>query len=152
MDAIFSLDDLRSIYEKAAIAITKRLMLIELKPGGPPMNGEFCTVYTSFARGANSGLAFCADKSLSIRMTKNMKRMGDVDTQDIEDYLKEYLNVLCGQIAREAYNEAHVAARFEIPEFHSGLYNPYNMKLTFELSFLSDKGEHAWLQHYRAEG
>ncbi len=152
MDAIFSQERLRGIYEKAAVSITKKLMFIDLKPGGTPLSGDFCTVYTSFARGANSGLAFCADQNLSLRMTKNMKRMDEVDPQDVEDYLKEYLNVLCGQIAREAYQEAKIAARFEIPEFHKGFYKPENMKLSFELSFISGEGEKAWLQHYCADG
>ncbi len=150
MDAILSQEKLRRIYEEAACSVTKKLMGITLRPGKPLPDRNACTVYTSFARGAHSGFAFRAEKSLTERMTRNMMRMEQVQEQDIEDYLREYLNVLCGQIVAAVFKEAKVGTRFGIPEFYNGSYYPENMEKSWEVSFLSDQNEGAWLIHYKA--
>jgi len=146
--AVLSQERLKEMYEDAARSVTEKLMGIVLTPDSTPINGEVCTVYTTFARGVNFGLAFCTGRELAVRMTRNMMQREDVSAQDVEDYLKEYLNVLCGQIAGAVFREAKIGARFQIPEFYRGWYEPENMRKSWEVSFVSDKNESAWLIHY----
>jgi len=150
LNDILSKDKLRDIYEHAAQSVTEKLMNIVLRPTGTHINADVYTVYTSFIRGISSGLAFCAERSLAIRMTRNMMHRELVESQDVEDYLKEYLNVLCGQIVGAVYKDTKVAARFHFPEFHEGRYKPENMTESWEVSFLSDQNEVAWLVHYKS--
>ncbi len=148
MAAVLSQKRLKEMYVDAARSVTEKLMGIVLTPDSTPINGEVCTVYTTFARGLDFGLAFCTGKKLAVRMTRSMMQREQVSAQDVEDYLKEYLNVLCGQITGAVFREAKIGARFQIPEFYRGWYEPENMKKSWEVSFLSDQNEGAWMIHY----
>ncbi len=150
MAAVLSRERLREMYKDAARSVTENLMGIVLTPDSTPVNGEVCTVYTTFVRGVDFGLAFCTRKELAARMTRNMMRREHISEQDVEDYLKEYLNVLCGQICRAVFREVKIGARFQIPEFYKGWHEPENMRKSWEVSFLSDQNESAWLIHYDA--
>ena len=74
-----------------------------------------------------------------------------VPEQDVEDFTKEYFNVLCGHIASRLFQVTKVASRFEIPEFYTGRYQPEDQKEQFAICYSSDKNEGARLSHFTSE-
>jgi len=151
MDAVLSMQRLNEIYEQAARFVTEQMSGIHLSAGKCPMTGELCTVYTYFVgNGVRSGLAFCAEEGLFTRLTQQMMQSEAVEPQDIEDFTKEYFNVLCGNITSAMYEDTKIAARFQFPEFCRGRYQPGDQWESWELGFHSDHDENARLVHYRS--
>jgi len=150
MDTVLSQDRLRSIYDQSARIVTEQTSGILLVQSPIPLHRDICTLYTNFERCVHSGLAMCADTSLFTRLTQNMMHIDEVDARDVEDFAKEYFNVLCGHIAAALFRDTKLAARFQIPVFYRGWYQPANQQESWELSFLSDKKEGARLIHYKS--
>ncbi len=151
MDAVLSMQRLNEIYEQAARYVTEQMSGIHLSAGKCPMTGELCTVYTYFVgNGVRSGLAFCAEEGLFTRLTQQMMQSEAVEPQDIEDFTKEYFNVLCGNITSAMYEDTRIAARFQFPEFGRGRYQPGDQGESGALGFPSDHDENARLVHYRS--
>lgn len=44
--------------------------------------------------------------------------------QDVEDFAKEYFNVICGQFVARLFQLTKVASRFRIPVFPASIRNP----------------------------
>jgi len=150
MDALLTMQRLNEIYEQAARYVTEEMSGIRLSAEKCPMTGELCTVYTYFVgNGVRSGLAFCAEKGLFTRLTQQMMQSEEVEPQDVEDFTKEYFNVLCGNITAAMYQDTKVAARFRFPEFCRGRYQPGDQWESWELGFHSDQDENARLVHYK---
>lgn len=149
MDNIISKERLSEIYEQSACEVTQRTSGIQLNQGPADMDADVCTVYTDFNRGVYFGLALCAETDMLRRLTQNMMGTDQVDFQDVEDFSKEYFNVLCGHIAGAVFRDTKVAARFQIPTFHRGWYHPENRLEGWELDFLSDRQEGIRLIHYQ---
>jgi len=150
VDTILSAEQLREIYDRSARLVTEQTSGILLAPKTVPLKEDICTLYTNFERSIHSGLAMCADTGLFRRLTQRMMQADQVDFQDMEDFSKEYFNVLCGHIAVALFQNTKVAARFQIPTFYRGWYQPKEQEETMELGFLSDKNEGVRLIHYKA--
>lgn len=150
MDALLTKQRLNEIYEQAARYVTEEMSGIHLSEGKCPLTGEICTVYTYFVgNGVHSGLAFYAEAGLFKRLTQHMMQSEEVEPQDVEDFTKEYFNVLCGNITAAMYHDTKVAARFQFPEFCRGRYQPGDQCESWELGFHSDHDENARLVHYK---
>lgn len=149
MDTLVSRAELEKMFDQTLQEVTHRVGGIRLCQGDVPPEGEVYTVYVTFEKGARSSLCLCADKSMFIRLTKYMMRADEVTSQDIEDFSKEYFNVVCGYIAAKLFQTTRVASRFGIPNFCSGRYQPENYEEHLVLSYSGDQSEGAQLIHLR---
>jgi len=150
-DTVLSTERLHEIYKESACYVTAQVSGITLSQGDAPLNGEVCTVYTYFEKnGVHSGLAFCAQAGFFKRLTQQMMCAEDVEPQDVEDFSKEYFNVLCGNITSAIFRDTKVAARFQIPAFCRGRYEPGEQWESWSLYFHSDQNEGAQLVHYKS--
>ena len=66
----------------------------------------------------------------------------------VEDFTKEYFNVLCGHIVSRLFRETRVPARFSPPVFRRGRYVPEDHLRHIVLTYADDRNERAQLiQH-----
>lgn len=133
--------------ERAVQEITEATAGIRLRRGeeGPPA-GETGTVSLAFNRGFQFTLSFQAELTMLERMTRNMMHDERATPQDVEDFTKEYFNVLCGRIAALLYRAARVSARFTVPVFRTREGPAEGARLA--LGYISDQGERARLLWY----
>lgn len=67
-------------------------------------------------------IIFHADMQLFRIIAKNMKRKELTDDTDLEIYVTEFFNVLCGHVVSMINNHINRSARFGIPSFYKGFY------------------------------
>ena len=149
MDTIVTQAELEKLFDETLQEVTRRVGGIRLQQEGGdlPPEGEVYTVYVKFDRGVRSSLCLSADKSMFLRLTRFMMRREDVTRQDIEDFAKEYFNVVCGHIAAKLFQKTQVSSRFSVPGFCSGHYRPEDHEEGFVLSYSGDRSEGAQLVH-----
>lgn len=149
MDRAIPEAHLQDILDRTLRQVTQTSAGIRLQRGGSgPDGAELCTVYTVFERGFGSALALCADAALFTRLARHMLCMDDVTPQDVEDFAKEYFNVVCGHIVAELYRCTSISARFQIPGFCRARYAPQDRRELFALTYTGDRDEAARLIHY----
>lgn len=148
MNTAISQKVLDTVFDEATRQITEAVAGIRLSRGNVIPGGELCTVYAAFERGFSSSLSLCANASLFIQLTQNIMESDQVTSQDVEDFTKEYFNILCGNIAAKLFQITKVASRFEIPSFHRGRYQPENHQDQFVINYFSDKNEGVQLTHH----
>lgn len=151
MDTVMSEEKLQDVFDQVTREVTEKIAGIRLCEGNTPLEEDSCTVHAAFERGFHSSLALCADTAMFTRLTQSMLQEEEVTEQDVEDFTKEYFNVLCGHIASRLFQVTKVASRFEIPEFYAGCYQPENQKEQFSICYSSDKNEGARLSHFTSE-
>jgi len=150
MDTVLSDQQLRDIYDNSARLVTQQTSGIRLEQRDVHLKQDVCTLYTNFELHIHSGLAMYADAGLFKRLAQRMMCSETVDRQDVEDFAKEYFNVLCGHIAVALFRNTNLAVRFQIPTFHWGWYQPAEQEEGIEVGFLSDENEGIQLIHYKA--
>lgn len=148
MDAVLSQEVLQEVFDKVVREVTEQEGGIHLYLKDTPPNGELYTVYAIFETGFHSSLSMCAEESMLIRLTQNMMEEEEITSEDLEDFTKEYFNVVCGQIAAKLFHVTRIASRFGLPIFYSGQYEPQDFQEHFTLKYSSDNNEHAWLIHH----
>ncbi|MCI9441223.1 MAG: chemotaxis protein CheX [Ruminococcus sp.] len=151
MDTVMSEEKLQDVFDQVTREVTEKIAGIRLCEGDAPLEEDSCTVHAAFERGFHSSLALCADTAMFTRLTQSMLQEEEVTEQDVEDFTKEYFNVLCGHIASRLFQVTKVASRFEIPEFYTGRYQPEDQKEQFAICYSSDKNEGARLSHFTSE-
>lgn len=109
---------LEALLDAAVREVTEQISGICLSPGGEPPGEDLCTVYIAFRKEFRSSLSLRADAAMLARMAQRAIGIEAVTPQDLEDFAKEYLNVLCGHIAAILYRDTKKAARFSIPFFY----------------------------------
>lgn len=67
-------------------------------------------------------LVFCADAHVLYAITRSMKHGEPCDEQDVEIYMREFFNILCGRIVSMLNNDTHSSSRFNIPQLLKGSY------------------------------
>lgn len=143
-----SQDQFQEILDQVLQDITEQVAGIRLCPqDNLSSSEEVCTLYTNFEGGYHASLTLCAEVALLTRLTQYMMQEEHIAPQDIEDFAKEYFNVLCGQIAAGLFNATHIAARFGVPNFHLGRYTPNESGEQLILNYTSDKNENAQVIH-----
>lgn len=149
MHTALSEEDLGEVFDHALRCTIEQVAGIRLfrKEEQLP-DQELYTVHAAFERGFNSSLSLCAEKNILIRLTQAMMQEDKVTPEDIEDFTKEFFNVVCGHIASELFSVTRVASRFGIPSFYPGRYEPDNEVEHFSIRYSSDREEHAVLTHY----
>lgn len=138
MDCAMPKKRLAQLLDQVVREVTEREAGIRLQVGAGEPSGEVCTVYTSFRRGYQTVLSLCAERSLFTRLTRGMMQEDEVSAQDVEDFSKEYFNVLCGRIVSLMYPETKVAARFELPAFCEGRREPQGRGEQLSIQYTSE--------------
>lgn len=148
MNTAISQKVLDTIFDEVTRQVTETVAGIHLYRGNTALGGEIYTVCAAFERGFCSSLSLCAEASVFTRLTQNIMQDAQVTSQDVEDFTKEYFNVLCGHVASRLFQITKIASRFEIPSFHRGHYQPENHQDQFAINYFSDKNEGVLLTHH----
>lgn len=139
---------LAEIFDEIIRDITQREAGICLHAQASPPEGELCTVFATFEHGYHTSLSLCAEMSIFRRLTQHMMEMEEVSPQDVEDFAKEYFNVLCGHIVSRLFQLTKVPARFGVPSFYHGRYVPEDQLKHIVLTYSSEQNETAQLIHH----
>lgn len=148
MNTALSQKELEEMLNTAVQEVTEKASGVRLHQGGAPPGKDFCTIHITFKKGFRSSLSLCADTAMLTRMTQNAIQRKIVTPQDLEDFAKEYLNVLCGRVSAALYRATKVATRFSVPIFHRGSYEPEGQRRQFVLNFSDDQSHGVQLIHH----
>lgn len=128
--------------------VTEQTTGVRLHTSEKPLQGELCTVHINFNKGLHTGLSLCAEMPLIEHMARQLFGSDIASMQDVEDFAKEYVNILCGKIVRFLYRTTHIGASFGVPVFHRGRYEPEDQKIQFVLTYRDEQQEGAQLRHH----
>ena len=148
MNTAMTKEELERILDQALQDVTERTAGVRLRQGDRSLGEDLCTVHITFDKGFSTSLTLCADTGLLVRMAGNSFHEDTVTPEDLEEFSKEYFNVLCGRIARAMFQETQVPAHFNPPTFHSGRYEPEGQEIQFVLTYSSGQREGAQLIHH----
>lgn len=148
MNTALTKEQLEQILDQALQNVTEQTAGVRLNQGDQPLGEDLCTVHITFDRGFSTSLTLCADTSLLTRMACNSFHEDEVNSEDLEDFTKEYFNVLCGKIAGAMFQATHIAAHFGPPMFYHGRYEPEGQEVQFVLTYSDGHCEGAQLIHH----
>lgn len=148
MDTAMTQKELEELLDQAVREVTERAAGVRLYRSGDMLGEDLCTVHISFNKGFNTSLTLCADTALLTRMARNALKEDELTPQDLEDFGKEYFNILCGKIAAALFRNTKVPARFGVPVFYHGRYTPEGHRVQFMLTYASEYQEGAQLMHH----
>ncbi len=155
MDRLMPQDQLRAMLDQVAREIARRearICLSPVEPGGDgPVEGA-CTVYITFEHGMDGTLCLYANGAMFVRLAREVMQTDDLTPQDVADVAKEYLNVLGGHVLIRLFPEAKRPARFSVPVFCQGLYEPQSERRCIVLDYTGDKAEQVQLAYYTPHG
>lgn len=113
------------------------------------LSENVCSIRTKFEGGYHATLTLSVDTPLLMRLAKQVMELDDLTPDIVEDFAKEYFNVICGHIAAKLFQTANISSRFQIPVFSTGPYIPEEDFLSQEiLSYINDRNEGAQLIHW----
>lgn len=148
MNTAMSQQELADLLDEAVREVTEQTAGVQLFPSGETPSENLCTVHITFSRGFHTSLSLCADTGLLLRMARNALGAEELTQEDIEDFCKEYFNILCGKIAAILFRTTSIPARFSIPAFYHGRYTPENHQTQFMLTYADEEKESAQLMHH----
>lgn len=148
MNTAMSQEDLEKMLDDAVREVTEQAAGIQLYQSGETLGEDVCTVHVTFNKGFHTRLTLCAETSLLSRMAHNVFGEEYNEQEDLEDFSKEYFNILCGKIAAFLKRTTQVAARFSVPTFYKGRYVPEDHDTQFVLTYSDDQREGAQLIHH----
>ena len=154
MNTVMGKEGLARILDQALQEVTERTAGVRLHQAGQPLGEDLCTVHITFDKGFGTSLTLCADKGLLVRMAQNSFHEDSVSPEDLEEFSKEYFNVLCGRVAGAMFRATQVAAHFGPPVFTRGRYEPEGQAAQIVLTYADGHREGAQLIHHvpRAAG
>ncbi len=141
-------EELERILDQAVQDVTERTAGVQLHQGDQMSGEDICTVQITFDRGFRTSLTLCADTGLLYRMACNSFHEESVSPEDVEEFSKEYFNVLCGRIAGAMFRATQVPAHFGPPEFYHGRYEPEGREIQFVLTYSDGCHRGAQLIHH----
>lgn len=148
MNTVMTKEALERILDQALQDVTEQTAGVRLHQGGQPLGEDLCTVHITFDRGFGTSLTLCADTSLLARMACNSFHEDMVTPEDLEEFCKEYLNVLCGKVTAAMYQATEIPAHFGQPVFYHGRYEPEGQEVQFVLTYADERSEGAQLIHH----
>ena len=148
MNTAIPQQELEDVLDRAVREVTEQTAGVRLCPSASPLGENLCTVHMTFSRGFHTGLSLCADTGLLFRMARNVFGEEELTQQDLEDFCKEYFNILCGKITAALFRSTSVPARFSVPAFYCGRYTPENYRAQFMLTYADEQREGAQLTHH----
>lgn len=141
-------NEILDILDRVMQDITNRMARIYPCKQDSAPSGDVCTVCTTFEGGYEADLTLYMDTALLTKLAQSAMQEETVSLQDIEDFMKEYFNVICGHIVARLFQAAHISSRFRIPRFYSGLHPPDGEgSPCCVLSYVSGSNERAQLIH-----
>ncbi len=135
MNTAMTKEELERILDEAVQDVTERTAGVRLQQGNQSPGEDLCTVQITFDKGFDTSLTLCADTGLLYRMASNSFHEESVSPEDLEEFSKEYFNVLCGRIARAMFQATQVPAHFGPPAFYRGRYEPEGREIQFILTY-----------------
>lgn len=148
MNTVLTKERLEQILDQALQDVTEQTAGVRLNQGDQPPGEDLCTVHITFDKGFSTSLTLCADTSLLTRMARNSFHEDEVDSEDLEEFTKEYFNVLCGKIAGAMFQATQIPAHFGPPTFYHGRYEPEGQEVQFVLTYSDEHREGAQLIHH----
>ena len=148
MNTALTREELEQILDQALQDVTERTAGVRLRQGDHPPGEDLCTVHITFDRGFSTSLTLCADTSLLLRMARNSFHEDAVTPEDLEEFSKQYLNVLCGKVTGAMFRATQIPARFGQPRFYRGRYEPEEQEVQFILTYSDGHSEGAQLIHH----
>lgn len=148
MNQVMEKEELERILDQAVQDVTERTAGVRLYQGERTPGDDLCTVQITFDKGFNTSLTLCADTGLLYRMACNSFHEESVSPEDLEEFSKEYLNVLCGRITGAMFRATQVPAHFSPPEFYRGRYEPEGSEIQFVLTYSDEYSEGVQLIHH----
>ena len=148
MNTAMTKEELARILDQALQEITEQTAGVRLRQGDQPPGEDLCTVHITFDRGFSTSLTLCADTSLLARMARNSFHEDVVTPEDLEEFSKEYFNVLCGKITGAMFRATQIPAHFGQPVFYRGRYEPEEQEVQFILTYSDGHSEGAQLIHH----
>lgn len=148
MNSALTKEKLAQILDQALQDVTERTAGVRLHQGEQPLGEDLCTVHITFDKGFSTSLTLCADTSLLARMAGNSFHEETVTAEDLEEFSKEYLNVLCGKVAGAMFQATQVSAHFGTPTFYHGRYEPEGQEVQFVLTYSDEQSKGAQLIHH----
>lgn len=149
MDAAVTSETLAQILDQALQDVTERTAGVRLNQGEHLLGEDLCTVHITFDQGFDTSLTLCADTGLLARMARNSFHEEAVTPEDVEEFSKEYLNVLCGKVTGAIHQATHAAVHFGVPTFYHGRYEPEGQEAQFVLTYIDEHSEGAQLIHHQ---
>lgn len=148
MNTVLTEERLEQILDQALQNVTEQTAGVRLNQGDQPLGEDICTVHITFDKGFSTSLTLCADTSLLSRMARNSFHEDEVNSEDLEEFTKEYFNVLCGKIAGSMFQATQISAHFGPPTFYHGRYDPEGQEVQFVLTYSDEHCEGAQLIHH----
>lgn len=148
MNTSMTREELERILDQALQDVTERTAGVRLRQGELPLGQDLCTVHITFDKGFSTSLTLCADTSLLARMACNSFHEENVTPEDLEEFSKEYLNVLCGKVTGALFRATQIPAHFGQPVFYRGRYEPQEQEVQFILTYANEHSEGAQLIHH----
>lgn len=148
MNTVLTKEKLEQILDQALQDVTEQTAGVRLNLGDQPLGKDLCTVHITFDKGFSTSLTLCADTSLLTRMACNSFHESEVNSDDLEEFTKEYFNVLCGKIAGAMFQITQIPAHFGPPAFYHGRYEPEGQEVQFVLTYSDGYREGAQLIHH----
>ena len=148
MNTAMSREELEVMLDQAVREVTEQAAGVQLFPSGEQLGKDLCTVHITFSKGFHTSLTLCADTALLDRLARNALGEESLTQQDVEDFGKEYFNILCGKIAAVLFRNTKVPARFSVPAFYHGRYIPEDHRTQFMLTYADEHQEGAQLIHH----
>lgn len=148
MNSTMSKEELEQILDQAVQDVTECTAGVRLHQGEQSPGEDICTVQITFDRGFRTSLTLCADTGLLYRMACNSFHEESVSPEDLEEFSKEYFNVLCGRITGAMFRATQVPAHFGPPVFYHGRYEPEGQEIQFVLTYSDEYCEGAQLIHH----
>lgn len=148
MNRIMTKEELEQILDQAVQDVTERTAGVRLHQGEQSPGDDLCTVQITFDKGFHTSLTLCADTRLLYRMACNSFHEESVSPEDLEEFSKEYFNVICGKITGAMFRATQVPAHFGPPVFYRGRYEPEGREIQFVLTYTNEYCEGAQLIHH----
>lgn len=148
MNNAMAKEELEQILDQAVQDVTERTAGVRLHQGNQSPGEDLCTVQITFDKGFNTSLTLCADTRLLYRMACNSFHEESVSPEDLEEFTKEYFNVLCGRIVGAMFRATQVPAHFGPPVFYRGRYEPEGREIQFVLTYSDEHCGGAQLIHH----
>ena len=150
MNSTLTQEELERILNQAVQDVTERTAGVRLHQEDMSPGEDMCTVQITFDKGFHTSLTLCADTSLLYRMACNSFHEEMLEPEDLEEFSKEYFNVLCGKVAGAIFRETQVSAHFGAPTFYHGRYEPEGQEAQFVLTYADENSKGAQLIHHLA--
>ena len=148
MNTAMSKEELEKILDQAVQDVTECTAGVRLHQENQSPGEDLCTVQITFDRGFRTSLTLCADRELLDRMASISFHEESVSPEDLEEFSKEYFNVLCGRIAAAMFKATQVPAHFAPPVFYHGRYEPEGQEIQFMLTYSDEYSKGAQFIHH----